>query len=167
MIARASMDQNLHELNQLFLNATSSKETLFYSKLAMLELCGWIEESMDDLVLRIAKRSIKSTGNLDHIQQKVVKPTYGFEYEKHFRGMLLKIIGMVNVERLEGAVDQSKQAKLKATLETLKLARNTEAHTHIRGVTKVIDAPSVTISRFADVYDGLLDYDRAIRRMSL
>ena len=78
--------------------------------------------------------------------------------------MLIQLIGIVKVERLEKLVDQSKKDQLKATLSILKSVRNSEAHTHIKGVTRHINAPSVTIAQFAVVYEGLIEYEKVVRR---
>lgn len=163
MIARTFMEGNLRSLDRLFREAASRKHALFYSKLAILELCGWIEESMDDVVLRCATRSVRSAANRDYVQNQIVKRTYGFDYERHFRAMLIRLLGLVVVERIEGIVDPGKAARLKATLTTLTTVRNTEAHTHVKGVTKVINAPSVTMTHFLAAYEGLSEYDRVIR----
>ena len=95
--------------------------------------------------------------------KEVIKRTHGFDYEYHFRRMLIQLIGLVNVERLEKAIDQTKQARLIAALKTLKAVRDPEAHTHIKGVTRAINAPSVTLGQFPAVYEGLLEYQNTIR----
>lgn len=164
MIALTYMRENLGRLNTLYLRARNSKEALFYSKLAILELCGWIEESMDDVVMRCAIRCLSDQANRDYVEKKVVKPTYGFEYDTHFRSMIVRVVGLRDIERLERRLDISIHTRFKATLSTLKLARNAEAHTHLKGVTKVLNAPSVTMSQFNDVYNGLRAYDVALRK---
>lgn len=163
MITRSYILSNLRALDRLYKNAASSKESLFCSKLAILELCGWIEESMDDVILRCASRHLKFNENREYVRKLVVRKTYGFDYDYHFRGMLIQLIGIISVETLEKRVDQVKQTQLKATLATLKSARDPEAHTHIKGVTRHINAPSITLSQFAVVYEGLVEYDTVIR----
>ncbi len=148
----------------MYKNSGSAKEALFCSKLAILELCGWIEESMDDVILRCASRHLKVSANSDYVQQQIVRRTYGFDYKTHFRKMLIQLVGIINVEKLEKNVDSTKQLKLKAVLSALKTARDSEAHTHIKGVTKSINAPSVTLSQFPTIYDGLTAFDEAIRK---
>ena len=54
-----------------------------------------------------------------------------------------------------------------STLGTLKAARDAEAHTHIKGVTRRINAPSVTLCQFVAVYDGLVEVDSFLRRTGL
>ena len=56
MIARTYILDNLNKLDVRYRKAATLKDSLFYSKLAVLELCGWIEESMDDVILRCARR---------------------------------------------------------------------------------------------------------------
>lgn len=149
----------------MYRKAATQKHSLFYSKLAVLELCGWIEESMDDVILRCASRHLAEDSNRKKIREDVVKRTYGFEYENHFRKMLIQLVGLIEVERIESSVDQVKKDQLKATLGALKASRDGEAHTHLKGVTRTINAPSVTLNQFELVADGLLEYDRVIRSM--
>ena len=90
MIARSYILDNLTTLDRKYRNSTTTKESLFYSKLAVLELCGWIEESMDDIVLRCARRHLKDQANIDYVHEDIVKRTYGFDYQRHFRRMLMR-----------------------------------------------------------------------------
>ncbi len=167
MIARTYILENLNALDHRFNKATSAKESLFYSKLAIIELCGWIEESMDDLVLRCARRHLKLAANVKYVEKEIVERTYGFKYEKHFRRMLIQVIGLINIEKLEKRVDQTKRTHFIATLEALTTSRNSEAHTHIRGTTKLINAPSVTLNQFNTLYEGLIEYDNTVRKMHI
>lgn len=167
MIARTYVEANLKSLNYLFGQAKTPKHTLYYSKLALLELCGWIEESMDDVVLRCAKRCLTQPANIKYTTDQIIKRTYGFDYDLNFRGMLIRLLGIIVVERIEATVDPIKQARLRATLTSLKRARDAEAHTHLKGVTRTINAPSVTLSHFRDAYDGLIEYERVIRQLNI
>jgi hypothetical protein len=94
----------------------------------------------------------------------IVKTTYGFDYHKHFRFMLIRPIGVISVEVVERQVDQAKHLGLKSTLGNLLVVRDSVAHTHLKGVTRTLDAPSVTMGNFQRVYDGLLDLYRTMRR---
>ena len=163
MISKSYILSNLRALHRSFTKSSSAKESLFCSKLAILELCGWIEESMDDVILRCAHRHLKSHPNMEYVREQIVRRTFGFDYDRHFRWMLIRLIGLINVEKIEKSVDQTKRAQLKATLTALKPVRDWEAHTHIRGATRSINAPSVTLNQFPAIYDGLMEYDRTIR----
>lgn len=165
MIYKKNILSNLKEIEVLFdTNSRSAKKGLFFSKLAILELCGWIEESMDDMILRTANAKLNEKENIDFVKEYIVK-TYGFEYDKHFRIMLIKLIGIINLERLEGMLDAGKFQKMVAALKSLKKVRDAQAHTHLTITTKILDAPSVTKNKFKDVYDGLSDIDKKMNRI--
>lgn len=167
MIAKSSISANLRSLNTQFKRNKSPKLCLFYSKLAILELCGWTEESMDDMVLWYAKKHLKNDVNINYIKKEVVGKTYGFDYAKHFRKMLSQVVGMVNFEKVERKVDQIKKVKLASTLNSLKQIRDKEAHTHVKGTTRVINSPSITITQFDDVYAGLKEFERIVRTLPI
>jgi len=166
MIAKTSIFRNLTRLDNLYNKSGSTKQSLFLSKLAILELCGWIEESMDDIIRRCATRNLRDASNSKYVEESIIKKTYGFEYERHFREMLISLIGFIYVEKLERKVDKTKFQNLKPALGALKTYRDVEAHTHIKGVTKRLDAPSATISKFFTVYDGLKDFEQNLRKIS-
>lgn len=77
--------------------------------------------------------------------------------------MLTRLIGLINFERLEQTMDQQKLSDLKSTLSSLKEIRNKEAHTHIKGTAKNINAPSTTLNQFEKVYAGLSEFERALK----
>jgi hypothetical protein len=106
MIARSYITGNLQAINKSYQRAASQRESLFFSKLAILELCGWIEESMDDVVLRCAMRHLTLPGNRTYCEKDFVQRTYGFEYHRNFRFMLVRLLGLVNVEYIEARVNQ-------------------------------------------------------------
>jgi hypothetical protein len=128
MIAKSYITSNLQAINRKYLKAKSQREALFLSKLAILELCGWIEESMDDLVLKCASRQLKESSNRKQCSDEFVRRTYGFDYQNNFRSMLIRLLGLLNVERIEARVDKTKRDGMKAALSTLKTQRDTEAH---------------------------------------
>lgn len=167
MISKSSILINLKLLDAKYKTTRDCKESLFFSKLAILELCGWIEESMDDLIMRCARSHLKEPINIKKFEDDIVRRTYGFDYKRHFRRMLIHLIGIINVERLERTIDQKKLSSLDSTLKLLKQIRDTEAHTHIKGITRNINAPSVTLNQFQPVYDGLKEFERFIRRARL
>lgn len=162
MITKSYLLKNLEMIEKLFNSSTSTAKGLFYSKLAILELCGWIEESMDDIVRKCAHRKIKKLEDQKEIEKKIRK-TYSFDYNQHFRPMLTEIIGRVGVIRLERKINPVKLQVLQAKLSTLKTYRDSEAHTHIKGITKRLDAPSVTKANYLLVYEGLKEIDDKLR----
>jgi hypothetical protein len=165
VIAKSYILENLRSLDYRYRNARSAKEALFCSKLAILELCGWIEESMDIVVRTCAKMHLKEPANLTICEGQIIGKNYGFDYQGNFRNMLMRLAGLVAVEKLEKNIDPAIHASMTAALTSLKALRNTEAHTHLKGKTRTLNAPSVTIAQFQPIYEGLIEFDRQMRQL--
>ena len=164
MIAYTYIEKNLKALDIRYRSPqTSTRDAYFASKLAILELCGWIEESMDDCILRASIRVLGNERNRKLLKDKVRK-THGFEYEHHFMSMMVQLVGLWGFERICKSVDTAVQTRFLNELKILKDRRNALAHTYTRGVTQHYDAPSVTLGRFGNVRAGLQAYDSAIRK---
>ena len=78
--------------------------------------------------MKIANRyNIKVALNRSYCDEKIIKRTYGFEYDAHFRFMLIRLVGLINVERLEQQVDPAKHIQMTAALKFLKPLRDIES----------------------------------------
>lgn len=164
MIAKSYILANLKSLNVKYKRTTSAKDQLYFSKLAILELCGWLEESIDSIVENHASKKLKGNQNLQFIKDKI-KFTYGFGYDKNFKPLMVNLVGIVVFEQIENSVDATKLALFVSTLTTLVTKRNSEAHTHLKGIAKSIDAPSVTITYFTPLYNGLIEFENALKSL--
>ncbi|MBN1684692.1 MAG: hypothetical protein JW855_04585 [Gammaproteobacteria bacterium] len=165
MVNKSSISKNLKDINSLFNKSIKQKETLFYSKLAILELCGWIEESMDEVVKKYAKRKLKNQSNIKFLDDNIISRVHGFDYNDHFRKMLMQVVGIIKLEVIEKRLNQTKLDKMQAALRTLRNPRGELAHTHIKGTTLRIDSPSVIQQKFLDVYEGLKDIESKLKRL--
>ncbi len=163
-VTRTSIQQNLRTLDVLYTTTTAPQKSMFYAKLAILELCGWIEETMDRIVSSCAGRTLREQTNRKTVEDNTIRRTHGFEYNEHFRRMLIQVIGLRGVERMERRADATRLQALKSTLGALKPRRDVEAHTHLIAATRTIDAPSATLKNFQRVYDGLCEIDRVLRK---
>jgi hypothetical protein len=162
MVTKTYIAANLQQFERLFDSSKTLQKSLFYSKLAVIELCGWIEMSMDDIALRLALRRLKHPDSLKYIKKDVIGHTYGFDYDYHFLRMIEKIIGRQGVEWMNVRVDNSLVVPLIGALSALKTARDKLAHQYIKGTTTIIDAPSVTNARFPIVLAGLKNIEIAL-----
>ena len=79
----------------------------------------------------------------------------------------MRLVGMINIERLEQILDLHKFTKMTSSLSALKQRRDELAHTYIKGTTPTIDAPSLTKDRFLNVYEGLKDIESYISKMRI
>lgn len=162
MIVISKIKQNIEQLERLYNNSSNQRKEFFYSKLAILELCGWIEETMDKIVKTYSNRKIKDSGNRKRLEE-FIQQTYSFEYKK-FRQILIQVVGIVGIERLEKKLDRLKLARLQSTLGTLKKPRDIQAHTYTNTMT-TIDSPSVIISKLAFLREGLEEIEKKIKKL--
>lgn len=165
MIAVSYIDSTLKELDRLFSDSTSQKKAIYYSKLALIELCGWIEESLDDIILRHANRHLKNSDNKDYCKKSIIKPNYGFQYKRNIRPMLISLIGLIELEKLEKELEKTSQITLLiGHLGNIRDSRNTAAHTHLKGVTRRFNAPSRTIGDFNRIKPILISIEEELRK---
>ena len=123
---------------------------------------------MDDLVLRCGKKLTEPV-NEAYLEDTIIKNTWGFDYTKNFRQMLMRTVGLTTLEKIEGAVDGAKFAKMNAALNLLKAARNDVAHTYVKhiAVAAPIPAPTVVATYFQDIYVGLKDMEVVMKNLKL
>ena len=111
---------------------------ILFGKLALLELCGWLEDTMDEIILGLCEQV-----NLENRKpiEKAIKNTYGFSYE-HFEKMLVTLIGYKKLEWLEKEWDKQ---PLCNKLGSLKNRRDDFAHTHTKETNVKVDAPNILL----------------------
>lgn len=98
------------------------------SKLATLELCGWIEGEFDRLVLLAENNRLNDQ---DWVRTQVISKTSGFQYDNHWRLMLSKLVGEVFARRIESKMETDFPGdldRLKSLLGTLWKKRCDFAH---------------------------------------
>jgi hypothetical protein len=163
MVIKKHILITIQQLDRLY-NSARTTEATYYSKLAIIELCGWIEHSMDNIAEDFANRYLTTIAFKD-IFSNVKKNTYGFEYKKNFRKMLSNTIGLHNMEAIELTLTATGEiAILEATLTALKTLRDDAAHTFI-GATTTYQAPSVTKSQLLIVYPILRKIGQKVRAL--
>lgn len=162
MITKTAISQNLKFMDRQFGLAASPREQIYLSKLAVLELCGWIEESIDDLVFRATKGRVQLDANIKYFEKTIVKRNSGFSYDSHFRYLLSAAVGLNTFDETERKVDQAIRAQFISQLQSLYTVRNSLAHTYVKGTTFSIEAPSLTKSRFPYIYVGLKAYEKKV-----
>ena len=163
-IAKTSIRANLKTLYKLYTSSRSAKKALFYSKLATLELCGWIEETMDRIVRSCAVRNLRDQKNRKLVEEEVIEKTHAFGYKRSFRRMLIQVVGLRGVEIMERTMGSPSLRGLSSTLGSLKSSRDEQAHTHLQGVTRRLDAPSVTIRDFERVSVALAKLETTLKK---
>lgn len=119
--------------------------------------------SMDELIRSHAKKILRQTDSRSEMEA-TIKRVYGFDYDKHFKKMLLQMIGLAGFEQLNRLADPVKIQLMSASLNSFKNFRDAEAHTYLKGTTRTIDAPSVTKGKLNPIYEGLIEIDKALKK---
>jgi hypothetical protein len=151
MIDTEDIEKTLLSLEDLYNEAEQTNEIRklsFFSKLAIIEVCNWIEEVQDKMLMQLTQDKINEE-NKKYIGE-IIKNNHGFGYNKNFRKLLLNIIGIIELEKVEKKLEDNGSAlqRLRTELGNFKKERDRAAHTHIKEVTERYDAVSLTRSRF-------------------
>jgi hypothetical protein len=131
--------------------SVGNERTILLSKLAILELCGWIEEAFDELIREVDRSTINDN---KWVLDNVITRTNGFSYIKHFRPMLVQLIGEVLTRRVEAEMEQNHNGdldRMKGLLSTLWTTRCKLAHANVAAnvISQVkFDAPSLSLGQY-------------------
>lgn len=143
----------------------SIDRTNLLSKLATIELCGWLEGEFDRLIRVVASGRVSNAG---WIESEVIDNTFGFRYDKHWRGMLCKVVGEVFAQRVEAAMEAAHPGdlqQLRTLLGQLWKDRCSFAHADLtanRAAMLTFNAPSLAISRHSTLITILGRYEAAM-----
>jgi hypothetical protein len=146
------IDSTLATLETWYNEPTAGPERpKLLSKLALLELCGWLETEQDRILLAVDSACLKDSS---WTQKEIVEKTFGFDYNKHFRPMMVKLIGEHLMRKL---VDQ-----LKASTSDLWTKRCNFAHADMAfNIAKQqrFDAPSWSSNRLRILNKALARFE--------
>ena len=169
MIQRRSLLIQLKKLDKLYketlLHSSDVDLPKYYSRLAVLELGGWIEECIDHIVFYCMLRGrnrLRKRANIRHLKE-LVKKNYGFHYNNNFREILKHSVGFVVLERVERNMNLNLKQGLESALTKIYPERNDHAHRPIRSAQN-FTAPSICISLFNDIYNGFGEYEKKFKK---
>ena len=134
-------------------------------KMAILELGGWIECTMDEILKDYVHRKILDASEINSIEKEIDK-VYGFSYERNFNPLVERIIGVDNYYKIKSVlITKGKWHPFVAELNAFWRVRGSAAHTNFNGVARSFDAPTTTINRFQKIYPVVREIRRMIVRM--
>jgi len=121
---------------------------VLYSKLAVMEFCGWIEQTFDDILKNYINNKLQLQTNKNYIEKEIIRRNSNFNYDNNFRKMLLNIIGIKNLEKFEYDLENKGAlvSQLVPILGRYATERNDAAHTCTPRTTKTYQTPSVVLS---------------------
>ena len=105
MIDETGIVLTLTKLDELYSKTGDADMLKLYSKISVLEFCGWLEITMDEIVFSFSDRRLTLKDYKQECKE-IVKETKGFVYDSHFRKLVYKIIGLYNLEKIETKIEK-------------------------------------------------------------
>lgn len=163
MINFTEIEDTMKELELLYSSSTNTLHQILYSKLAILEYCGWLEDSFDIIAEEYIIRNVLHSRNQDYIRKIAIWKNYGFSYENNLRPMLSQVMGFPILEFVENDLesDCGKFTLMKSYIDFFLNQRRSAAH-KATSVTMVYDTPSVVLSNFTKLKPILQLFERSI-----
>lgn len=165
MVSRYYITRNLKSLNQMYSRSKTQAEPLYFSKLAIIELCGWIEVSIDKIFETCSPKLVRASCHQKNITDRINR-TYGFSQKKHLQPLINTLIGYNGLEKLETSCDLRLLEALNRNLNELSNMRNMLAHTYIKGFTITVESPQLKLRRLDHVANGLDHLEEKIGELS-
>lgn len=140
------LNKTLDFLDRLYnehITSEDSEEAVAFAKLAVIEFCGWVETSIDDIARSSIVISLPTSNDRASLED-LIKNTSGFDYKRHVTPLLTHSIGIVRYTQVEETLKQEGLLEQFTTVlnAEFKRMRNRAAHTFLDGTQRNYDAPS-------------------------
>ena len=93
--------QFLDTMYQEHQTSDDPEEAVAFAKLAVLEFCGWVEMTIDDIAREAVQVSLPTEADRKPLEA-LIKGTHGFNYSSHVSPLLISTIGSVRFQLLKG-----------------------------------------------------------------
>lgn len=168
VVDSAQINSNLRRLDTEY-NRTIEEDPelpLFYSKLAVIEFGGWLEESFDEILLNYIDSHIVNS-NCHSIIAKLIRRNYGFKFEDNIYKIFSIVIGANNWENIIDVLQQGANfSNLESILNQYSESRNKMAHTYSKNMmTPHYKAPSQVISDFNKILPAIQEIEEEVQRL--
>jgi len=150
----------LNRIDVSYQQETDNKRALLWAKMAIIEVSGWTEECIDDLLISYID-SINP--NCKKYLSDKIKKVYGFHYSSNFKSICVQILGNIMFEKIERKIPTECQ-KLQVALDELTKNRNMCAHTHILN-NQPIDAPQKSMFHHNEIEVGLKKFIKELNKI--
>lgn len=162
MLPTTVIEQRLRDIDLSYRNEPDTVKALLWAKLAALEVGGWTEECIDKIITDfvVAKNPPSKDKILDRLRL-----SYGFQYGKEFRTIVVEIVGSVLFDRIESEINLQCQ-QLESALAALKNSRDISAHTYTKPDSS-IDAPSKMLDLLGKISIGLTAFNAELYKLPI
>lgn len=127
---------------------------IFYSKLAVIEFSGWMEDSVDTIVYDYINSHIIDPVVKQHIE-KCVNGNFGFNYYSNLFKVFTSVLGVNTWENIEDKLKPQNLLNLVNVTSTYTGIRNKAAHSSIV-VTNTFSSPSTTIAAYNKIKPAMM-----------
>lgn len=157
------LQNNLQKLDGLYSSSQDPILSIMYSKLALLEFAGWLEETFGKILHYYVDKHITNK-DCEDLYNNIIGKTYGLNPEKILK-LFCQILGCKLYEKVY--IDLKNKQLLPQFLTILKsinTKRNDAAHTSVN-ILKTYDAPSVILSIFNQINPAVQELEKLIKRV--
>lgn len=165
MIDFTTIQTNLVHLDKEYTSTTNLTMNVLYSKLAVIEFCGWIEVSIDAL----AKDYLNSTILDSSLKGKVesfIDGQYGFDYNHNVLPIICSAIGASNWENIIDVCPVKDFSNFLTILGNYKKMRNSAAHTNVGvSVTMTYSSPSIVLNDYKIIRPAIQFFEKEIAKL--
>lgn len=165
MIDYLSIKNTLVHLDSEFTSSTDAQMPILLSKLGVLELCGWIETSVDIMLYEYVSSHVIDNDCKKGIE-KIINKNYGFHYDKNMFPLFCSVLGINNLENILDVISPTDFFNLKSITEIYTTERNKAAHTDTPiGTTRSYKAPSNVLNDFNLIKPAIQTLENQIQRL--
>ena len=155
MVNYTDIEAKLQRLETEYNNSILDPDLpIFYSKLAVIELSVWIEDSVDSIVYDYIDNHIVDPIVKQNIK-KNIKGNFGFNYYSNLFKVFTSVLGVDTWENIEDKLKPQKLVDLVNITSTFTGIRNKAAHSSIV-VTATFSSPSTTIAAYNKVKPAMM-----------
>ena len=155
MVNYTDIEAKLQRLDTEYNNSILDPDLpIFYSKLAVIEFSGWIEDSVDSIVYDYIDNHIVDPIVKQNIK-KNVQGNFGFNYYSNLFKVFTSVLGVDTWENIEDKLKPQNLANLVNVTSTFTGIRSKAAHSSII-VTTTFSSPSTTIAAYNKVKPAMM-----------
>ena len=161
MVNYTDIEAKLQRLETEYNNSILDPDLpIFYSKLAVIEFSGWIEDSVDSIVYDYIDNHIVDPIVKQNIK-KNIKGNFGFNYYSNLFKVFTSVLGVDTWENIEDKLKPQNLVDLVNVTNTFTGIRNKAAHSSIV-VTATFSSPSTTIAAYNKVKPAMMIIENEI-----
>ena len=150
------LKKTLRFLDRMYLDHQSSddpEEAVAFAKLAVLEFCGWVEMTIDNIARQAVCVSLPEESDRKPLES-LIKKTSAFGYAQDITPILVAAIGSVRFAAFEKTLlEEGVLSQFESVLNTTEFIRmrNRAAHTFNDGTQRNYDAPSAILGKLGQI----------------